>query len=347
MAIIEIVPGTIQLLKMTDAEYFSEKYREYISNSRLGLIDPDNGGSPEKYAESFKSSYSESFELGSAIHAMVLQPDYYHIADINKPTGKLGLWAEEVFQLRKKGLTIAQATSKAAEVADYYASNFSKTRLKTAIKNSIGFYKQRINFQGEIDKETIFLSAPMKFKFEQCMLGIAENTRVKDTLYPQGLFNEVPFYNEYAILCEADFIDEDTGEITRLKLKGKMDNYTVDDVEETITLNDLKSSGKPAKYFMGNNVNITAESGEQSIVWYDGSFQKYHYGRQCGVYLWLLQCAIKELYNLNYKSKVNIVVIETIPDFKSKVYPVNGKQIKEGLAEFKRLLTLVVEWMKT
>ena len=62
---LEIIPESIQLIKMTDEEYFSEKYKDYISNSKLSLIDPTAGGSPEKYLEGFKGSYNESFELGT------------------------------------------------------------------------------------------------------------------------------------------------------------------------------------------------------------------------------------------------------------------------------------------
>ena len=65
---------------MSDPEYFAQK--DYISNSKLGLINPDEDGSPEKFQFGISSEYSESFALGSAIHATILQPDYYIISDI-------------------------------------------------------------------------------------------------------------------------------------------------------------------------------------------------------------------------------------------------------------------------
>lgn len=347
MAEITIVPGSIQLIKMTDAEYFSPKYKDYISNSRLGNINPDEEGSPEKYKVGIKSAYSDSFELGSAIHAMVLQPDFYHIADIDKPTGKLGLWAEEVYKNRQKGLTIRQSVVMASIDADYYSKSFTDNRLKTAIKKSLAFYLERMKFIEQVDKQTLFLSSPIKYKFEQCMLGIAENPKVMETLYPQGLLAPIDYFNEYAILCEVDYVNTETGEITRLKLKAKLDNFTINHETSTITLNDLKSTGKPAGYFMGNHVKITKESGEVSTEWYNGSFQNYHYYRQMGMYLWLLQAAIKELYGYSYKLRTNIIVIETIPEFKSKVFQVNTSHIQKGLSEFKQLITLVIEWMQT
>jgi len=278
---------------------------------------------------------------------MLLQPDSYHIAKINKPTGKLGLWAEEVFQLRQQGLPIIQATTLASYNVDYYANKFSAARLRTAIKGSLKFFLERRKFEGELDKQTLFLSAPMQFKFEQCMLGIASNPKIDETLYPQGLLGPIEYFNEYAILCELEFIDEVTGVITKVKFKAKLDNFTLNHEICTFTLNDLKSSGKPVAYFMGNNVKVTRESGETAVEWWDGSFQKYHYNRQIAIYLWLLNATLKELYGYEYTPKANMVVIETVPEFTSKVYPISNKHIQSGLAEFKKLLTLVVEWMQS
>ena len=58
------------------------------------------------------------------------------------------------------------------------------------------------------------------------------------------------------------------------------------------------------------------------------------------MYLWLLSCLFKHK-GLDYQLKANMVVVETIPEFKSRVYSVNNKQIKQGLNEFKNLLILV------
>lgn len=344
MAEITIVPGSIQLVKMTDPEYFA--LEGYISNSRLGLINPDEDGSPEKYKAGITNTYSESFALGSAIHAKVLQPDYYVISDIHKPSAKLGIFAEELFKFRSQGLSLREAIFLASESSDYYSGKLSGTRLKTAIKGVLPFYLKRMKHIEEPGKETIFMPEAMKYKFTQCMKNIEDpKSNILNVLYPPGLLQPAQFFNEYAILCEADYINSDTGEITRLKLKGKLDNFTLDHENETLTLNDLKTTGKPVSYFMGNFVKTRTIEGEEVEVWYNGSFQYYRYYRQMGMYMWLLQLAIKELYGYNYKLKGNMLVVETIPEFQCKVYPINGKQIKFGLDEFKNLITLVVEWM--
>lgn len=55
---------TLRLQKIEDEEYFSKKYSNYISNSRLGLINPSQDGSFEKFIQGFKPIYSAAFDLG-------------------------------------------------------------------------------------------------------------------------------------------------------------------------------------------------------------------------------------------------------------------------------------------
>lgn len=340
MAEISIVPGTIQLLKMTDAEYFSEQYKDYVSNSRLGLFNTDEGGSPEKYEAGFKSEYSASFELGTAIHSMLLQPDYFYVADFHKPTGKLGIFVEQFFKLRQNGATLEEAFTTGSINADYYANKLSPARRRTAIGKGLDFYLKRLHYKDLLDKETIFLPKPIHATYLSCMENLLTNSDIIWTLYPEGILAPADVYNEYAILCEVD-VSLDNGEVIRIKIKAKLDNFTINHDTCTITLNDLKTTSKPLNYFMGNYVQV---GDTEEKVWYNGSFQKYHYYRQAGMYMWLLQCAIREHYNVNYKYKSNILVIETLPEYASKVFSVNGKYINAGVKEFKQLLITLVEW---
>ena len=55
---------TLRLEKISDKVYFSEKYSNYVSNSRLGLINPRQDGTPEKFFAGFSSSYSTALEIG-------------------------------------------------------------------------------------------------------------------------------------------------------------------------------------------------------------------------------------------------------------------------------------------
>ena len=70
--------------KISDKEYFSEKYKDYISNSRLGLINPEQGGNPDKCWLGFNEDKTASLNLGSFIHCLVLQPDeFYLVKDLH------------------------------------------------------------------------------------------------------------------------------------------------------------------------------------------------------------------------------------------------------------------------
>lgn len=338
---IEIIPNSIELVKMSDEIYFSEQYKDYISNSKLSLINEEEGGSEEKFFSGFKSSFSDSFELGSAVHALVLQNDFYFISKCNKPTGKLGVFAEEVLKLRSKGYKIKDAVTEASINADYYAAKFSDTRLKTAIKGSLEYYLNRLRLVEKIEGKTpIYISKPIKEKLNQCLIGISENKKFAEKLKPQGLFEDPQIFNEYAILCEIIVTIDDIP--YKVKIKGKLDNFTVDRENCIVVLNDLKTSGKPSKFFMGNYVKEVSESGEEIQRWYDGSMQRYHYYRQFALYLWLLQAALKQYYDIEYKLEANVLVVETIPNFKSAVYKISNKHIQKGLKEFKDLITKVV-----
>jgi hypothetical protein len=46
---------------------------------------------------------------------------------------------------------------------------------------------------------------------------------------------------------------------------------------------------------------------------------------------------------IDYKLKANMLVVETIPTFQSRIYAVKKKHILQGIEEFKNLLILVAE----
>lgn len=276
---ISIVPESIQIIKMTDEEYFSAKYKDYISNSKLSLINPDQNGSPELYKEGITSKYSDSFELGSVIHAMLLQCDSYRVNDIRKPSGKLGQFADKVYTYENEGLSREEAIEKASIDADYYAGKLTQKRLDAALETCIPYWEQRKEYETESNLEEVidlYVSDAIFNKYSSCMDGIKVNKKFNKLLKPEHIFEPAEVFNEYAILAEIDVQQGD--EIKRIKIKAKLDNFTIDHENETVTLNDLKTTGKLASYFMGNLVRT--ETGEE--VWYDGSFQKYHYYRQMG-----------------------------------------------------------------
>jgi len=236
------------------------------------------------------------------------------------------------------GFSILDSIKKASLSANYYASSFSEKRIKKAIKEGISFYLKLLKFEEHESKKTLFLSDTNKEKYLKCMSSLVSSEIFELVNPSEDTFGIIESFNEYAILCTLEVTIE--GEIFLVDFKAKFDNFLIDHFNKTVTLNDLKSSSKPVKYFMGNYVKKDEES-----IWYNGSFQKYHYYRQVGIYIWLLQAALA-LKDIQYKPKVNMLVVETMPEFSSKIYPVNGKYIKAGLGEFNKLLTSFLIWKK-
>lgn len=337
MVKIEIIPESIELIKLTDEEYFSNKYKDYISNSKLSLLNPDEEGSIEKFELGFESKFSDSFELGGAVHAIVLQPDEYIISDLHKPSGKLGIFVTEVLNYRKKGFTLIDSFNEASKKSDYYSSSLTSTRLKKAIKTGLPFYLKRYKKSENKKIQEIYLSKSNFDKYKMCLTGISENIKFQNLIKPEGFIQDPEVFNEFAIFCEANVFFDDVL-VKKIKLKSKLDNFTIDHESKIITLNDLKTTGKPVNFFMGSKIKKINDSGEEELIWIPGSFQKYRYYRQMGMYLWMLQSAIKHIYKYDYKYNVNMLVVETIPNFKSKVYKVPNSSITKGLNELKQLL---------
>jgi hypothetical protein len=324
---IKIIPESIQLIRLSDKEYFSDEYKDYVSNSKLKLINPDEGGSEELFESGLKFAYNESFDLGSAVHQTLLQPDEFFISDIRKPSGKLGLFAEHVKQYVSENIPLEKAYLKASTSADYYNGKLSENILNKAINQCSDFWEC---IETRTDKIPIYLSEKMYEKYAQCI----------SELYLNGkLMNELrDAYNEYAILCEIS-VD---GVI--IKIKAKLDSFTIR--ENIVTLNDLKTTSHPVNYFMGNNANLIDENGNKYKKWIDGSFQKYHYYRQMAMYLYLLQAYLYKEYNQVFEYKANMLVVETVPNFRSKIFSVSEKNMQKGLDELKKCLLLVAEWKK-
>ena len=65
---IKIVPilDSLRILKISDDDYFSSKFENYISNSRLSLINPEQDNDPEAFFEGLSkhNKYSDALIFG-------------------------------------------------------------------------------------------------------------------------------------------------------------------------------------------------------------------------------------------------------------------------------------------
>ena len=101
------------------------------------------------------------------------------------------------------------------------------------------------------------------------------NPEIQELLHPKGVFDSPLSVNEAALFIQVKA--ESEGKETILKLKGKLDNFTIDTETGEVVLNDLKTTG-------------------HRLIDFKDSFKKYHYNRQ--------MAKILVLYTVMYISKV-------------------------------------------
>lgn len=316
---------TLRLEKISDAVYFSEQYSGYVSNSRLGLLNPRQDGSPEKFFAGFKPvGYAPALEMGSAVHELVLQPDAFELAeDLGKPTAKLGAMADELYAVFLEGAVTINDVINASDKIDYYKGKITDDRFNEVITKCIPYWEARQKQEFDLtSKERIFLDTKTREVVISCVDALNNNKSVQNLLHPMGLAEDPISENEQAILLDVE-AECPNGKKFIIRLKSKIDNYTIDRETNTITVNDVKTIGK-----------IVSEI--------DNNIKKFHYSREFAMYIYLLKLCAEKFYGLkDPKIKANYLVVSTIPNFYSKVRPVPYREVKEGFHEFKTLLRYV------
>ena len=314
---------------MPDSEYYSLK--GFTSISRLKLLDPRHGGSPQKYSQGFDFGYNESLLLGSAVHAAILQPDDFEISDYqNKPAGKLGFFVEKVYENRKSGMKIVDSIEKASIDANYYAGKLTKKILRNAMKLGLDYYLRLSNgeFNPENGKEKYVLSKKLYDSAHACINSINRNGAIQRIL-SQNLFEPKEFYNEIALFSDIEVVFPD-GVSTIIRFKGKLDSVVCDPEKKILYLNDIKTTSKGLSYFMGYIYND---------VPYDGVFEHRSYYTQLYIYSVLLQMYFQKILGIDdYTLYTNIFAVETTGEYRSESFRINNSYIELGKKEFKELM---------
>ena len=331
----KIIPviDSIKRIDMSDEEYFSDKYREYISNSRLKWINPEDGGSPEKYKNppAFNTS---SLKIGSAVHTCLLQPESFTLAPkMHKPNAKLGDVVELVYNFKNDGMPIEDAIRKASLEVGYFVNTID-SRIPSIIEKGTPFWEALDTPRSKKEGvEEIFLSDDAHDKVEACLQSCYENKTLMDKLHPKDMFGvPIESYNEIALFINFLVTYKDT-QCTTLKFKMKADNYTVDPIAKEIVLNDLKTTSKPVAWFMNPEY---------------GSMQHYRYYRQMYLYMWVLSLYCQIHYGASketgWTSQANMLVVQTSGECASRCYNVNSSWLKKGKGESELLLKMIAAY---
>ena len=332
---IEITPlmDTLRLQKIDDAEYFSEKFSGYISNSRLSLLNPYQDNDPEAFFEGLSkhNKYSDALIFGSAVHQLVLQPESFILVDnVNRPTAKAGFMADELYPLfEANGVVTADEIIAASNKIDYYKGKMDADKMETLRIKCEDYYAQRRAYEWGSkyvdDKVPIYLDPKSRERVLQCVEALKRNKSIQKLLHPKGIVVEPISENEQAILLDVQ-VKVPEYEPFIFRIKAKLDNYTIDTESNVVVVNDVKTIGKILSEF-GNN------------------FEKFHYHRELSLYSWLMTLVADKFYGMkNCSVQSNCLVVSTIPDYYTKVYKLSKADFNKGWNEFKFLLRLAAHY---
>jgi hypothetical protein len=328
---IKITPllDTLRLESIDDKIYFSQKYSDYISNSRMSLINPAQGGNPLMYFEGLgkNNKLSTSLSFGSALHELVLQSDSFYVCDeVDPPTAKVGIMADLLYSKHYNGeLPPDDIIRKAATQADYYKGLLTPnqmTKVKDALKP---YFKARYKYENNsTDERTpIYLDPKSRDRLSEVLSSIDNNKVIQDLLHPLGVDGQpLMSENEQTILLNI-LVTVPEHEPIELKLKAKLDNFTIDPLSNIITVNDVKTTGKLCSEF-------------------DNAVKSFHYYREISFYTWLLKLCSNKVWDMkNPIIKGNFLVVETIPSYWSAVVDMKPKWYEAGIKEFSTLIKMI------
>lgn len=321
---IKITPilESLRLENIDDDVYFRDYNKEYISNSRLGKLVKEG---VESFFKNEPSPYNPSFETGSLIHQQVLQPESFEVInDIFKPTAKAGLMADALYKPDGTFPNDDEIKSQ-SYIIGYYKDKLTSNRIKEFRDKAEPYWRDRFIYETnnpfkEGDKKRIYTDKRNFEILQGCLKTLNENSEIQKLLNPEGIVEKPIIMNEHTVLMDIKMeIPEYEPKI--YKLKAKLDNFSIDTEEGIITVNDLKTTSRPA-------------------VQFDATF--FSYQREIAFYSYLLKQIAKKYYNLeNPQIKGNFLVVSTIPEYNTLVYPMTPKLFKSGIEEVKYLLRCV------
>lgn len=326
---LEALKDTLRTEKISDAEYFSPKYAAYVSNSRLGNINPSQGGSPEKFFNPMGQIYSDSLILGSAVHQQYLQPEFFELVEIQRPNAKLGFVCDYIWEHSKNHEINNEIIIQASNTVDYYKDALNDKRIGDIISayNNYASSKKSYNIKEGI--EPMFIGPKMYETAIGCLNACNFNNEFKELMFPSYLVQEPISQNEQAFLLDIKCTFPDKDPII-VRLKSKLDNFTINFDTNTITVNDLKTIGAILPKFDGEF----------------GNYNRYRYYRELAIYMFLLKMYAEQKYGMkNPHMYANCLVVSTVPGYNTKVYKATNKEIDKGFKEFRYLMRLVAYYI--
>lgn len=216
----------------------------------------------------------------------------------------------------------------ASDKVSYYKGKMTSDRLDNVRTSCVNYWNGREKYEKQnLSNTPIYLDPNNRDRLDECVEALLRNKEISSLLHPEGILENPISENEQAILLDVE-VKVPGCDPFILRLKAKLDNYTIDNETNTVTVNDVKTIGKIVSEFPNN-------------------FERYHYHRELAIYSWLLTLVAKKHYGLeNCTVKSNCLVVSTIPSYYTKVYKVTKNDFVKGWNEFRMLLRLVAHYYK-
>ena len=306
---IELIKPSLNLLKISDQDYFGDKYKDYISNSTLKYINPDQGGNPYRYRYENNEFSSGFLDFGSIVHMDILENIKANVIVGDVPT------TDKMLSILKEAAKIQlENGSTVIENAEMLTKKYDYKNLKTFEKNVLKFRKY-YSYLLRQEQNEFFISEATNQQLEKSSHAIKAiksylNSIVGEHHYEESIFGDFKYENSW-VKDSSPILDN-----VILKTKAKLDHFVIDHDSKTIILNDLKTTISSIDEFMTK------------------SFEQFHYSRQFAFYLYLLSNLINKE---DYKLKSNVIVISKLSgDY--DIIPIKQNYIEEGFYEFNNCL---------
>jgi hypothetical protein len=292
-----------------------------VSNSSLGVFNPEQGGSPKKFkmlmdGESNKLE-TPSLKNGKLVHKYIEDPKVFIVEPEDKPTPAIASWVEDVYaslkEQGKKEFDREEVKLIALSLRDKIGATKDVVKLWDIFLTGYHYLEFLLKAEG-----SYMLTADESKILEGCKKGIESNYLASDLLFNTGMigneaFNELPIYWE--------------SEKYTFPFKALLDRVRILHDKKVIQLVDFKTTGK-------------------SIGYFKNSFESYRYYRQMAFYMKAIMQHFPEL-KFKYKIEVYVVACETVFPYECKVYKLTNKYIEKGIEEMYTLLNQIQDCYNT
>lgn len=310
---------------MEDKDYYSVPA---ISNSGMGSINPDEGGTPKRYKKFVidrdrEEEDTPSLQNGKLIHLYVEDPTTFVISNIPRPTDKLAQWVEDTYALVPKLIDVWTEDNEllknaALSIMPKYGNTSKPDMLWKKFCEGLDYLNTLSVPDGKIS-----MTPAQKTTVEACVESLHDNQLANNLLFKEMdqfgsvVHNELPIYWERSIWDGRD-------DYVQLDCKGLLDRVRIDPTNKHAELIDLKTTGK-------------------SIGKFKDSFEYYRYYRQMAWYKDALKIHIGREYGSirEWSIDVYIVAVETGGLNECKVQKVNPQYIEQGRAEYTDLVNRI------